>query len=99
MSGESIEERLKTALPQLSNLSAVVKFDLGGDGHWLVDARKPQPTLAEEDGDADCTIVISTQNLEKLLDGKMDPMLAYTLGKIKVRGSMGVAMKLVSALG
>jgi len=99
MSADEIEEKLKTALPQLGNLSAVVKFDLGDDGQWLVDSRLSAPSLSSEDGDADCTILISADNLAKLLDGDLDPMLAYTLGKIKIQGSMGVAMKLVSAIG
>ncbi|WP_332308109.1 SCP2 sterol-binding domain-containing protein [Elstera litoralis] len=42
---------------------------------------------------------ISTENLNKLIDGQLDPMLGYTFGKIKVAGSLGVAMKLVNALG
>ena len=98
---DELADRLTDALPMLSALKAVVKFDLGGDGLWLVNARDGQPSLSRDDGDADadCTIKISSENLVKLLDGKLDPMLAYTLGRIKVSGSMGVAMKLVSALG
>ncbi len=100
MSVEILEERLEAALPQLRSLNAAVKFDLGADGSYVVDARAGQPSLSQDaDGDADCTIRISGDNLIKLLNGKLDPMLAYTMGKIKVSGSMGIAMKLVSALG
>lgn len=96
-----VEDRLRDALPKLSRLGAVVRFDLGNDGLWLVDASAGNPTLGEDDGDADaaCTIKITGENLIKLMDGKLDPMLGYTLGKIKVSGSMGVAMKLVGAIG
>ncbi len=97
-----VEDRLRDALPKLSRLGAMVRFDLGKDGAWLVDARGTAPTLDEDDGDdadAACTIKISADNLVKLIDGKLDPMLGYTLGKIKVSGSMGVAMKLVGAIG
>lgn len=97
-----IEDTLQASLPRLAGLGAVVCFDLGGEGQWLVDARGRQPRLSrDEDGDGDpaCTIKISLDNLGKLMAGKMDPMLGYTLGKIKVKGSMGVAMKLVAAIG
>lgn len=96
-----VEERLRDALPRLTRLGAVVRFDLGKEGAWLVDACGAAPTLAEDDGDADvaCTIKMTSENLVKLMEGKMDPMLGYTLGKIKVSGSMGVAMKLVGAIG
>lgn len=97
-----VEDRLRDALPKLSRLGAVVRFDLGKDGAWLVDASANSPILSEDDGgdaDAACTIKITSENLIKLMDGKLDPMLGYTLGKIKVSGSMGVAMKLVGAIG
>ncbi len=102
MSSDEITKRLGEVLPQLKNLSAAIRFDLGEDGLWMVDARHAAAArFGRDDGglDADCTIGISAENLGKLLDGKLDPMLAYTLGKIKVKGSLGIAMKLVSALG
>lgn len=100
MSDQAQIEQLNQALPRLKGLGAVVAFDLGKDGKWLVDARDGAPALREADGSiaADSTIVISFDNLIKLLDGKLDPMVAYGLGRIKVQGSKGVAMKLVSAL-
>lgn len=98
MTRSELEQRLQSSLPQLANLGAVVQFDLGNDGQWMVDARSA-PSLAVDDVEPDCTVALSAENLLKLLDGRLDPMLAYTLGKIKVRGSMGVAMKLVAAIG
>ena len=54
-----------------------------------------------EDGslEPDCTIKVSRDNLVKLVNGEMDPILAYTLGRIKIQGSMDIAMKLVKAIG
>ncbi len=101
MLSETVAETLETGLPRLNRLKAVVCFDLGADGAWVVDARKSPAALlgATDDEAADCTIRISRSNLEKLLQGRMDPMLGYAMGKIKVSGSMGIAMKLVNALG
>jgi putative sterol carrier protein len=102
MSSEDIQKTLIAVLPRLADLDAIIKFDLGEDGRWLVDARQSEPCLRQEieaEEDADCTLNLSFKTLDKLLDGSMDPMLAYGLGRIKVRGSMGLAMKLVSALG
>lgn len=94
-----IEVTLEEGLGKLAGLGAVVCFDLGSDGQWFIDARSRNPVLHQDDGeDPDCTIKISADNLTKLMGGRLDPMLGYTLGKIKVRGSMGVAMKLVSAI-
>ena len=100
MVSDVLEARLESVLPSLSRLGAVVKFDLGGDGSAILDARTaPAVLTADTDVPPDCTIKITPDNLLKLLDGKLDPMLGYTLGKIKVAGSLGVAMKLIGALG
>jgi putative sterol carrier protein len=37
-------------------------------------------------------------DLEKLTAGELNPMLAYTLGRLKVEGSMGIAMKVAALL-
>lgn len=99
MVDEMVEERLREALPALSRLGALVRFDLGKEGRPVLDARAGQARLdLESDEPADCTITITKENLLKLMDGKLDPMLGYTLGKIRVAGSLGIAMKLVGAI-
>ncbi|WP_333825936.1 SCP2 sterol-binding domain-containing protein [Pinisolibacter sp.] len=100
MASDVLEAKLESVLPALSRVGAVVKFDLGDDGSEILDARSaPAKLVADLDVPPDCTIKITQDNLLKLLDGKLDPMLGYTLGKIKVAGSLGVAMKLIGALG
>ncbi len=98
MSLEEIEERMATMLSDLESLNATVKFDCKEEGILFLDATECPALLSREDDMADCTIRISTKNLDKLLNGKLDPMLAYTMGKLKVKGSMGTAMKLTGLL-
>ena len=38
------------------------------------------------------------QDLQKLIDGNLNPTLAYMTGKLKVEGSMGVALKISQLL-
>src|SRR5262249_27178262 len=99
LSDETLEERLKALMPRLGGFGAVIAFDFGTDGKYVVDATGPVAKLADEDADAACTIKASGATMLKLIDGSLDPMLAYTLGKLKISGSMGVAMKLASSLG
>lgn len=84
---------------QLRGLNARVRFVLGGSGDViLLDASTPNISVARGDGEADCTLRITPENLSKLIAGKLNPMLAYTMGKLKVEGSTGIAMKLASML-
>ena len=98
MSLEQTTEQIRSQLPQLASLGYTVKFAIDGAGVVLIDATRMPPTLSNEDGEADCTIRLSEDRLQQLVDGRMSPTLAYTLGQIKVEGSLGVAMKLASLL-
>lgn len=99
MTDESLQEQLNAALPKLGGIGAIIAFDLGADGKYVVDARGGTAKLAPDDAEPACTIKASGSTILKLLDGSLDPMIAYTLGKLKVSGSMGLAMKIASALG
>jgi len=67
-----------------------LKFDCGPDG--MLTLRGDTAVLA--DSETDCTIRISTANLERLIKGKLNPVTAFATGKLKVSGDMTVAMKL-----
>ena len=98
MSLESISQTIKARAMDLTGLNARVVFDLGDDGAVTVDANAMPPAVSEGAEDADVTIRLSRENLEKLLTGDLNPTLAYTLGKLKIDGSVGVAMKLAAML-
>lgn len=90
---------LRNRATDFRSLNARVKFVLGGPGDViLVDARTSPVSVERADGDVDCAIRLTPENLKKLMNGKMDPILAFTLGKLKVDGSKGLAMKLAALL-
>ena len=44
--------------------------------------------------DRDVEITISSENFQKLIDGKLDPVAAFTFGKLKAQGDLGKALEL-----
>ncbi len=98
MTVEKISQKLESNIAAFAGLGYKVAFDLGDDGVLAIDATGSPPALADALDDADCTIRISAENLAKLIDGELNPMMAYTLGKLKIDGSMGVAMKVAALL-
>ena len=97
MSIDAVEAKMKTRLMDLNGLGAKIKFVLD-DGMLLLDGKAMPPSVTRDDGEADTTITISNDNMIKLMDGQLNPTIAYTLGKLKVQGSMGYALKLASML-
>ncbi len=43
--------------------------------------------------DRDCKFVISAKHFLKMAEGKLDPVLAFTAGKLKVEGSLEKALE------
>jgi putative sterol carrier protein len=92
-----LTEEMRKRAGQNVKLGYKVKFVLEEDGIIFWDGTEHPPAIDNEDRpDATTTIRISAENLKKLMDGSLDPTLAYMTGKLKVEGSMGVALKLTS---
>ncbi|AHD02614.1 SCP2 sterol-binding domain-containing protein [Leisingera methylohalidivorans] len=72
-----------------------LKFDCGKDGVIVL----AEGSASTDDCGTDCTLQLSKENLKKLLTGKLNPMTAVMMGKIKISGDMGVAMQLGKLLG
>jgi putative sterol carrier protein len=85
---------------KLKELNHTVLFDLGDDGKVLLDATGDAVKITPnpESDDAETTLVLSSDNMSKLIAGELNPMVAFTLGKLKVFGSKGIALKLSSLL-
>ena len=95
---DRIEAKMRGRLPQFRAFNAVARFDFGKDGLLRLDASKSPAALSRDDGDAACTIRMSMDNFDRMLDGDLNPTLAFATGKLKVQGSMGLALKLASLL-
>jgi putative sterol carrier protein len=91
---QDISERLRRSLIGQAGLTKTLKLDFKGEGFIFVDGAQ----VTNEDKAADCTVVISREDLEALAKGRLDPMSAMMRGRLKVLGDMSVAMKLQSML-
>jgi len=99
MSLENIETQIKQKLSLAAGLSAKAMLDFGDDGLLFIDSTENPPTISHEDaGDADVTLTCKKETFEGILAGTQDPNMAFMMGKLKIKGSMGLAMKLNSIL-
>ncbi len=98
MSLESVTEKIKEKIAMAAGFDAKVKFDFKDDGVIFIDATQTPAEISHEDEDADCTLRCSLDTFQGLMDGTQDPTMAFMMGKLKVDGSMGLAMKLNSII-
>jgi len=95
-----VEEEADPA--KLANLDAVFQFELtatnGGTFHARVADGKAEVVEAAHDN-PNVTIIISLEDFDKMIDGKLNATSAFMSGKLKVKGDMAMAMKLQSIVG
>ena len=94
MSLESATQAIRAKVGADSGLEATLKFDMGADGIIVIDGKSTPNTVSNEAADTDCTVGITLDNLQAMLDGDLEPATGFMAGKLKVSGDMSVAMRL-----
>ena len=100
MALEDLISEMQSKAEQLKELHPTVLVDLGDDGQIRLDATGDEVKIIPnpDSDDAETTLALSADNMVKLINGDLNPMVAFTLGKLKVFGSKGIALKLSSLL-
>lgn len=99
MTYEEVVKKIKTAAKKAdaSNIKEHVafQFNITGEGagaFYLEIADGKINVEPYEYYDRNALITSSADNIIKIMNGKLDPVLAFTLGKIKVEGDLGKAL-------
>lgn len=80
----------------VSKLKGLVLFKIDEE-EWTLDLRSGKGKVSKGGAGSDkpdLTLTISDDNFVKLVMGKMGPQQAFLLRKLKIGGSMGMALKL-----
>jgi len=95
---EVVLNEMKTQAANAAPLGGTLKFVLD-DNPIYIDGTGDANVVTAEDKDADTVIITSIETWGKLKSGDLNPMMAVMGGKVKIKGDMGLAMKLQSLLG
>lgn len=101
MTYEEVFQTFKNAIigTDVSNVdeNLAFQFNITGEGAGSFYAEVKDGKLSIEPYeyyDRNAIFICSADTLFKIIAGKTDPMLAFTLGKLKVEGDLGKALKI-----
>jgi putative sterol carrier protein len=99
MTPQQIVDKIPAAFQadKAQGLDATFQFDISGDqgGQWYAVIKDSScQVFAGTSASASITINISDQNFVKLITGRLDGTMAFMTGKLKLKGDMGLAMRL-----
>ncbi len=105
MSEELTIEKLMSLMPKAfvaeraQGVDAVIQYHLTGDqgGDWIITIRDGKCTV--EQGTAEnpkLTLTADSNDYLDIITGKLNAMSAFAEGKLKLKGDLGLAMKLMN---
>jgi len=81
----------------VKTIGGVYQFDISSAGKtktWTVDLKNGKGSVTEGPGKADCTITAADDDFVGMMTGKLNSQQLFMQGKLKIKGNMGLAMKL-----
>lgn len=79
---------------KIGTFGSTAKFVIKDEGAIMIDGSG----VRAGDEEAEVTLIASRETFEGILNGDVNPATAFMTGKLKIDGSMGVAMQLGQAL-
>lgn len=92
----TLDARLDTS--NLVGETLSYRFDIVGAGSWVVAVDDGMVSVTEGEDPAETVLRMKEETFLRLLRGEQSPAAAFMMGRIKVEGDMGQALKLKELL-
>ncbi len=93
--------RLAAKPDVVAKINALYQFNISGPegGSWSVDCTAPGGKISPGTAPAArCTVAATDKDFLSIVNGKLNPQMAFMSGKLRIQGDMGLAMKLQQIL-
>jgi putative sterol carrier protein len=99
MTFDELTQEIRRRASEGPTLGHTVRIDVDDAGTIYWDGTVVPAEVSNAEREAETTLRMSADALARIMAGELDPTMAYMMGKLKVEGSLGVAMKISGLLG
>lgn len=90
-----LDKAVETLAAKVSSFDGSAKFVIENEGAIVLDGAG----VRASDEATDVTLTASAETFQGMMEGDVNPTMAFMSGKLRIEGSMSQAMKLASVLG
>ncbi|MBO0935472.1 SCP2 sterol-binding domain-containing protein [Fibrella sp. HMF5335] len=98
MTLQELTDNIRTRIATADSLDATAKL-VTDQGVVYIDSKQSPAVVSNDDLPADTELHVKVDDLERMATGDLNPMMAFMTGKLKVKGDMGIAMKMGQVMG
>jgi len=96
---DDLTKRIASTPSLVQQVGGVYQFDItsssGKQQSWNVDLKNGKGSVGSGKNDkADCTLTVNDEDFVGMMTGKLNSQQLFMQGKLKIKGNMGLAMKL-----
>ncbi|MBS4224374.1 SCP2 sterol-binding domain-containing protein [Lederbergia citrea] len=98
---QQIEKVMNQQPKPLHHMSIVYQFELSGVECGTYQLIIDKGTVRVEEGaplESECTLIMTLEDFKKLIQGTLNSTTAYMMRRLKVEGSLGLALRLETML-
>ncbi|MBS4197234.1 SCP2 sterol-binding domain-containing protein [Lederbergia citri] len=98
---QEIIEIMNNRTDPFKNVNTVYQFEISGEqsGVYQLTLKDGKATVKEgAPDDSECTIILNFHDFKELLAGNLNSTTSYMRGRLKVNGSLGLALRLETLL-